>query len=142
MSQVRRPPVRAACFDGRVPQGRDHLYPTLASRYPRPPNPAGVVADGDSSRRQGHTLGARCLRTKPHNRTDPERVAPFGPSSGREALKGARHRGFHHWLLMLLPSGEHGTVKLRYASFGFPGFPSGLSQSPEGVRLQRLLEIC
>ena len=30
---------------------------------------------------------------------------------------------------------------LRYASFGFPGFPSGLSQGPEDVRLQRLLEI-
>ena len=40
-----------------------------------------------SSRGQGHALGARRPRIKPLKRTDPEGVAPFGPSRAERLLK-------------------------------------------------------
>ena len=146
MSQVRRPPVRAACL--MVGSRRDGitcipLWPpgTLALRTPQGLSPTATVAVGKGTLLVPAAYGQSPI-TGPTLKGSHRSAPPVAERLLKARSTVGSTPGYTHWLLMLLPSGEHGTVKLRYASFGFPGFPSGLSQSPEGVRLQRLLEIC
>jgi len=58
--------------------------------------PVGIAAPQGwklSSRGQEHALGARRPRIKPLKRTDPEGVAPFGPSRAERLFKGTRTVG-------------------------------------------------